>query len=186
MPSWYAVWTRARHEQRVCEQLAARQVNAFLPTQLRISQWKDRRKCIAWPLFPGYCFVRIEAEDVHLVTRCQGVASVLSIGGRLAPIPDEEIDALARLMRTELRFDTCIPHKPGTRVRVVRGPLAGVYGTLLREPHDAQLLLAVELLNNAARLSISMADVEPAPLQPVPVLARTSFVRGGGVLCPAR
>ena len=186
MPSWFAVWTRARHEQRVCEQLDAKHVTAFLPTRLRISQWKDRRKRIAWPLFPGYCFARFEPEDVHLVTRCQGVASVLSNAGRLAPIPDEEIDALARLMRSELHFDTCIPRTPGTRVRVVRGPLAGICGTLLREPHDTQLLLAVELLNNAARLSISVADVEPVTALPVPVLVPAPLGRGGGVPCLAR
>lgn len=187
MSSWFAVWTHARHEHRVCEQLDAKQVTSFLPTQLRVSHWKDRRKQIAWPLFPGYCFARFDPADVHLVARCHGVASVLSIGGRLAPIPDEEIDALARLMRSDLRFDTCIPRQPGTRVRVIRGPLAGIHGTLLREPQDTQLLLSVELLNNAARLSISAWDVEPAPLPAAHTRVHVPAVRAeGGVPCMAR
>ena len=39
------------------EQLERKQVGTFLPTITRWSHWKDRRKKIAWPLFPGYCFV---------------------------------------------------------------------------------------------------------------------------------
>jgi len=32
---WFAVWTRSRHEQVVRDQLAQRQIEAFLPTVTR-------------------------------------------------------------------------------------------------------------------------------------------------------
>ena len=31
-PTWYAIWTRSRHEQVVREQLERKQIEAFLPT----------------------------------------------------------------------------------------------------------------------------------------------------------
>ena len=165
MSAWYAVWTRSRHESRVCQHLDARGVTTFLPTCARLSRWSDRQKRISWPLFPGYCFARGEREDLHHVSRCPGVASVLSTAGAPAPVADEEIDALMRLVRTDLAYEPCIPRTPGLRVRVVRGPLAGVQGQLIRGQRDSQLLLAVDLLNSAARLTISEWDVEPAPLE---------------------
>ncbi|HEV8316926.1 MAG TPA: transcription termination/antitermination NusG family protein, partial [Vicinamibacterales bacterium] len=55
---WFALWTRSRHEQVVREQLEQKGVEAFLPTVTRWSRWKDRKKKIDWPLFPGYCFAR--------------------------------------------------------------------------------------------------------------------------------
>jgi transcription termination/antitermination protein NusG len=55
---WFAIWTRSRHEQMVREQLERKQLEAFLPTITRWSRWKDRKKKIDWPLFPGYCFAR--------------------------------------------------------------------------------------------------------------------------------
>jgi transcriptional antiterminator NusG len=61
--SWYAVWTRSRAEKAVHDQLAAKGVEAFLPTVPRWSRWKDRRKKVDWPLFPGYCFARFDARD---------------------------------------------------------------------------------------------------------------------------
>jgi hypothetical protein len=61
-PRWFAVWTRSRHERAVFEQLTERGIEAFLPTTPRWSRWKDRKKKIEWPLFPGYCFARFEPE----------------------------------------------------------------------------------------------------------------------------
>ena len=52
------LWTRSRHEQVVREQLEQKHIEAFLPTVTRWSRWKDRKKKIDWPLFPGYCFAR--------------------------------------------------------------------------------------------------------------------------------
>jgi hypothetical protein len=51
--AWYAIWTRSRHEQMVREQLERKGYQAFLPTVARWSRWKDRKKKIDWPLFPG-------------------------------------------------------------------------------------------------------------------------------------
>jgi len=164
MSAWYAVWTRSRHESSVCQHLAAKNVTAFLPTCSRISRWSDRSKRISWPLFPGYCFARVEQDALHHVYRCPGVAAVLNTAGVPEPVSDEEIEALMKLVGTDLFYEPCIARVPGVRVRVVRGPLAGVHGQLIRGQRDAQLLLAVDLLNSAARLTISEWDVELAPL----------------------
>jgi hypothetical protein len=56
---WYAVYTRSHQERRVKTQLDGKEVENFLPTFEKISQWKDRKKPIQLPLFPGYLFVKI-------------------------------------------------------------------------------------------------------------------------------
>ena len=61
--SWFALWTRSRHEQVVREQLDQKHIEAFLPTVTRWSRWKDRKKKIDWPLFPGYCFARFDPRE---------------------------------------------------------------------------------------------------------------------------
>src|ERR1041385_3112848 len=89
---WFALWTRSRHEQVVREQLEQKQVEAFLPTVTRWSRWKDRKKKIDWPLFPGYCFARFNARERLPILKCTGVVSIISIKGEPAPIPEHEID----------------------------------------------------------------------------------------------
>ena len=80
-PAWFAVWTRSRHEAMVMSQLREKHIDAFLPTITRWSRWKDRKKQIDWPLFPGYCFVRIAREDALAVRKCAGVVQIVSNQG---------------------------------------------------------------------------------------------------------
>ena len=75
--SWFAVWTRSRHEQVVRDQIERKNFDAFLPTITRWSRWKDRKKKIDWPLFPGYCFARFNEEESLAILKCTGVVSIV-------------------------------------------------------------------------------------------------------------
>ena len=77
-PSWYAIWTRSRHEQVVRQQLETKGIEVFLPTVMRWSRWKDRKKQVAWPLFPGYCFAKFSAADRVPVLSCVGAVGIVS------------------------------------------------------------------------------------------------------------
>jgi transcriptional antiterminator NusG len=158
---WHAIWTRSRHEPLVCSELAARGIDTFLPTFTQVSRWSDRKKLIAWPLFPGYCFARFKPAHLPRVVRCTGVVAVLSNGGRPVPIPSFEIEALQRMVGSGLPYDPCSQLVLGSRVRVVSGPLAGVVGRLDRKGPQDLLILAIELLNSGARVQVSAWDIEP-------------------------
>ena len=69
-------------------QLRERGIEAFLPTITRWSRWKDRKKQIDWPLFPGYCFARFSPAAALTVLKCPGVVSIVSFNGEPAPVPD--------------------------------------------------------------------------------------------------
>jgi transcription antitermination factor NusG len=154
------VWTRSRHERAVFEQLTERGVEGFLPTVTRWSRWKDRRKQIAWPLFPGYCFVRIDPANRLAVLKCAGVVSLVGFNGEPVPVPDEEIEAVRTLVESTLPYDPCPLLKAGMRVEVVHGPLKGVVGRLERKGGHARLVLAVDLIGRAVSVQVDAADVE--------------------------
>ena len=121
--SWFALWTRSRHEQVVREQLEQKHIEAFLPTVTRWSRWKDRKKKIDWPLFPGYCFARFNLRERLPVLKCTGVVNIISFEGEPAPIPEREIDGIRRLVESDLAFDPCPMIREGMMVEVVHGPL---------------------------------------------------------------
>jgi transcription antitermination factor NusG len=159
MPRWYVLRTRSRHEKLVHSQLGDRRIEAFLPLYERWSRWKDRRKKIAFPLFPGYCFARFPLTERLRVLNCVGVVQLVGLSGHPEPVPDAEIAALERLATTTLQYD---PHpflEEGMEVEVVRGPLAGVRGRLLRKDRVTRLVLAVTLIRQAAVVEIHPADV---------------------------
>ena len=159
MDPWFAVWTRSRHEKAVYDQLARKAIETFLPTVPRWSRWKDRKKKIDWPLFPGYLFVRTDPGQTLPIRMCTGVVSIISFDGKPAPIPDFEIDGIRRLIESELRFDPCPFIREGDRVEVVHGPLKGVVGRLVRKGPHARLVLSVDLIAQAVSVTVDAADV---------------------------
>ncbi len=157
---WFALWTRSRHEQVVREQLERKQVETFLPTITRWSRWKDRRKKIAWPLFPGYCFARFDAGQRLGVLRCTGVVNIVSFDGEPAPIASAELENIRRLVDTDLQYDPCPLIHEGMLVEVVHGALTGVVGRLVRKGAHARLVLSVDLIGQAVSVEVDAADVK--------------------------
>ena len=158
--SWYAVWTRSRHEQVVRQEIEGKRIEAFLPTITRWSRWKDRKKKVDWPLFPGYCFARFDPADRLAILKCSGVVNIVSLDGELSSIPDGEIDAIRRLVETELQYDPCPLIREGMMVEVVYGPLRGVVGRLVRKGAHARLILSVDLIGQAVSVEVDAADVK--------------------------
>jgi len=159
-PAWYAVWTRSRHEQVEREQLEQKGLEAFLPTIKRWSRWKDRKKQVDWPLFPGYCFARFNGQERLPVLKCAGVVNIVSFDGDIAPIPEQEIESIRRLVESDLQFDPCPLIREGMMVEVTHGPLKGVFGRLIRKGTHARLILAVDLIGQAVSVEVDASDVK--------------------------
>jgi transcription antitermination factor NusG len=159
---WFAIWTRSRHEQVVREQLEQKRIDAFLPTITRWSRWKDRKKKIDWPLFPGYCFARFDPDNALPVLKCSGVVNIVGFEGKPAPIPEIELESIRVLVGSDLQYDPCPLIHEGMMVEVVHGPLRGVVGRLMRkEPSRARLMLSVDLIGQAVSVEVDAADVKP-------------------------
>jgi transcription antitermination factor NusG len=159
---WFAIWTRSRHEQAVREQLERKHIEAFLPTVTRWSRWKDRKKQIEWPLFPGYCFARFDPKNPLPVLKCSGVVNIVSFEGKPAAIPPIELESIRLLVSSELQYDPCPMVREGMLVEVVHGPLRGVVGRLQRkDARRARLVLAVDLIGQAVSVEVDAADVKP-------------------------
>ena len=143
------------------QQLERKRLDAFLPTITRWSRWKDRKKKVDWPLFPGYCFARFDPRERLAVLKCSGVVSIVSFDGEPAPIPDTEIESIRTLVETDLQYDPCPLIREGMMVEVVHGPLRGVVGRLMHKGSHARLVLSVDLIGQAVSVEVDAADVKP-------------------------
>ena len=162
-PQWFAIWTRSRHEKLVRDQLEKKSdVDVFLPTIGKWSRWKDRKKKIDWPLFPGYVFARFVADERVGILKVDGVVQIISNNGMLSAIPDEEIDSIRTLVESELAYDPVPLIKEGDMVKVTSGPLKGVIGRLVtKKGAQARLVLSVDLIGQAVSVEVDAADVKP-------------------------
>lgn len=139
-------------------------IKTFLPVVERPRRWKDRRKPVAFPLFPGYLFVYIdESPQSRLaVLKTNGIVRLLGmVPGRPKPVPEEQILSLKRLVENKVSLDPYPYLKEGQRVRIRRGLLAGVEGILIKRPGKHILVLSVDVLQKGVSLKIDASEVEP-------------------------
>ncbi len=158
---WWAVYTRHQHEKVVAETLTAKGFETFLPLYESTRRWKDRRMVLSLPLFPCYVFVRGGFERKLQVVTTPGIHMILYRGETVAVIPDQEIEAIQRVVEGPCAVE---PHpflKCGTRVRVIRGSLEGVEGILTRKKNLFRLVISVDMLAQSVAVEVNAGDVEP-------------------------
>lgn len=157
---WYALYTNARHEKVVAKQLTDRRIETFLPLYRSWHRWKDRRKQVELALFPSYVFVRIEEQQKLPVLKVPGAVQVVSFNGKMAALPEREIEALRNALENEIYAEPCPYLKVGRKVRVVRGPMEGAEGVLSRKKDKCRVVISVDVLMRSVAVEVDATDLE--------------------------
>jgi transcription antitermination factor NusG len=159
---WFAVWTRSRQEKTSAAMLEAVGVPHFLPLKSEVRQWSDRKQTIAVPLFTGYLFVRINpAKDSRLeVLKTPGIAGFVGNQTGPLPVPDQQIEDIRTVLEKRVECVVLPMLHEGDPVRVVRGPLTGVEGRLVRGNSSTRLAIFIEMIHKTLVVSVSRNDVE--------------------------
>jgi transcription antitermination factor NusG len=158
---WCALHTRHQHEGTVARILTSKGVEVFLPTYHTVHRWKDRKKQLQLPLFPGYLFFAYESERRIQVLSTPGVHTILMTGvNSPAEIPQEEILAIRRAVESPLRVEPHPYWKGGDVVRIKSGPLEGLEGVVSRSKDAFRVVLSVEMLGKSAAVEIDAGSVE--------------------------
>jgi transcription antitermination factor NusG len=159
---WYVASTAAHHEKWVARQLCGSHIPHFLPLYRSLRRWKDRRKELELPLFPGYLFVRIPLTDRMRVLKTPGVVQIVGFQGKPQAVPENEVETLRQSM---LHGTSLQPHpylRVGKRVRVQTGPMAGTEGILVRHKDSLRVVLSVEMITRSFAVEVDTADISPA------------------------
>lgn len=154
---------RSRHEFIVNERLAKSGVEVFLPAVERLSRWKDRKKLVLFPLFPGYLFVRTgkDHSEMLAVLKTPGVVRFLGLlPSEPETVPEEQILSLKKVVESRETVDPYPYLKEGSRVRIRKGPLRGVEGLLVEKAGQHMLVLSVDILRQGLSLKIDASDVD--------------------------
>src|SRR5207244_2776164 len=105
-------------------------------------------------LFPGYVFCRFSYQQRMSVLNTPGVTSIVGFAKIPAPIPEDEIDALKRIITSRFPVLPWPYIRVGQKVRIEEGFLHGVVGTLLREKDVCRVVVCVELLQRSVAVEI--------------------------------
>jgi transcription antitermination factor NusG len=156
---WYAVYTLPRHEKTVAQQIASREIESYLPLYYVIHTHRGRRSKTEQPLFPGYLFTKIARFERLNVLTAPGVVRLVSVAGQPAPIPDEEIVALRKLLSTH-KAEPIAYMGRGKRVRFTDGPFEGLEGTITRTKSGARVIVSVDLIMRSMSVEVDSGQLE--------------------------
>jgi transcription termination/antitermination protein NusG len=161
---WFAVYVQVNHEREVAKRLEQKYIDSFLPLIERWSKRKDRRKKVSVPLFPGYVFVRTMLDNYTHVHILKTPGALTLIGNSEGPlsIPHFQIESLQTMLKSPEPINLNPYLREGDWVHVVRGPLSGCVGILLRHnPKKGRLVVSVDIICRSVSVELDVEDVEP-------------------------
>jgi len=157
---WFAVRVRSNFEATTSAAFRNRGLESFNPTYGSTRQWSDRVRELELPLFPGYVFCRFTPSKSLLVRSSPGVVHIVSAGHNPIPVDDHEVESVRSICRSGLLVRPAEPVAIGQRVVVVKGPLQGVEGTVVRLKEGQRLIAAISLLQRAVSVELDNAWIE--------------------------
>jgi transcription antitermination factor NusG len=128
---WYAVYTRAKWEKAVANQLNKINIENYCPLNRVQRQWSDRKKLVDVPLFTSYVFVCITSKQMNTVRALLGVVNFVYWLGKPAIIPGAEIQAIKQflLVHHDVKIEADLNVKD--RIKILTGPFIEKEGQVL-------------------------------------------------------
>jgi transcriptional antiterminator RfaH len=158
IPSWYAIHTHPKQENRAEENLKAWGVETFFPRirDCRFNEFTSEPSYFVRPLFPGYLFARFALNSsLHKVRFTRGVHSVVRIGNDPASIDDRVIEIIAAQIDATGFVKIGAGLEPGAKVLIQAGPFKGLTGIFEREASAAdRIKILLDCVSFQARVEV--------------------------------
>jgi transcription antitermination factor NusG len=144
---WYPVYTHPRAEKKAYEALLNKGIEAYLPLHRQLKQWSDRKKWVEEPFIKSYLFVHIKEIQQTEVLMTKGIARFIYFSGKVASMPDRQIQELKLLMASPFELEVTEEDlQPGEKIIIKAGPLKGLNGEIISYRSQKQLALRLEHL----------------------------------------
>jgi transcription antitermination factor NusG len=155
---WFVAHTRPRREKKLKEHCERVGLLVTLPLYRTVHKYRGKTATFEKPLFPGYVFLQLLAEQRHSVFRCDHVANLLAV-------PDQrEFDRQLGEILTALNTDCEVYLAPqigaGSRVKVKSGPLRGMEGWVETRYGMTTILLRLDFIGQAAAVKVSADQLD--------------------------
>ena len=161
---WLVAIVRICHEKKTSERLTKMGIENFLPIQQEVHQWSDRRKIVDRVLLPMMIFVHVDLQEQKEVLTLSSISRYMVLRGESTPavIPDQQ------MLRFKFMLDysdetismSTSPLALGEKVRVIKGPLAGLEGELVNVNGKSKVAVRLTMLGCAC-VDIPVGCVEP-------------------------
>ena len=153
--SWYAFYTKSRHEKSVNRALINKGYEAYLPLLKERRKWKDRKKWVSFPLFKSYIFIKIEAKDSIFVLKTPGIVKMVKFGNNPSPVLEKTINSLRLMIDGGFNPQPTDYFVKGDSVIIKEGPLKGLEGEIATIQNQERFIIQVDAIQHSFSIEIS-------------------------------
>jgi transcription antitermination factor NusG len=158
---WLAFYTKPRHEFKAETEIAARDIEVFLPKITVLKQWSDRKKKVTEPLFKSYIFAKCNEKERMEVLQLKSIVTNIHFEGKPAHVPDWEIEGIKKMLDSNLDVKVTDELREGALVKITDGPLAGIKGIVRDTKHGKkEIAITIEMLNRTVIATVPVANIE--------------------------
>lgn len=173
---WYVVNTYSGHESKVKEKLEIKAESmdmkdyicrVIIPEETIVEEKNGVKKEKTKKLFPGYILVEMVMTDEawYIVRNTPGVTGFIGSSGKGAkptPLQPYEVDNVLRSMgMSRLEMDNDL--EVGTKVKIVEGPFAGMFGTIeTLDTENQTLTIVIDLFGQETSVEAELSQIEKA------------------------
>ncbi len=156
---WWAVYTRPRQEKVLARIFWENGSHFYLPLVPRKGVYQRRTVVSHLPLFEGYVFLFGSEEQRVAALATNRVYHIVGVNEPLQFVRD--LRQIRRLIASNAPLTVESRLTSGDRVRVKKGPLAQLEGTVLVRRGKTRLLVQVNFLQQGASVEIDDYLLEP-------------------------
>jgi transcriptional antiterminator RfaH len=133
--------------------MAAERFEHYLPLVASIRRYGKETKRFTKPLFPGYVFARVSAEEKNRIYQQELLA-------RAIPVDDEarflgQLEDVRRMVGSGVEFTVIPLLTRGRRVRVIGGPLHGLEGLVDDTSNPLGVVISVDVLRQGLLMKVA-------------------------------
>lgn len=166
---WYALQVRPNQEDLVNTLLTYKGYETYVPKYRGESRKGAQKRRVERRLFPGYVFCRFATDSSGQtatgagVVTTTGVLRIVGAGQAATPIPDTEIEAIQRILGSNLTSEPWMYLHIGQEVKINEGPLRGITGLLASMDRVDRLVVSINVLQRSLAVSIDRDWISPIP-----------------------
>lgn len=155
---------RMNTERQVAKRLNSLGFETFVPAQTETHKWSDRRKKVERLILPLYVFVKTEADKTQeLKDTYSFIYGWMKAPGETKPaaVPDDQIQRFKYMIgQCDILVSMeAMTVKLGSNVRVLRGSLQGLTGTICICEDGPKVGIRIDCIGYAC-LQIAKSDLE--------------------------
>ena len=156
---WRVAHTKSRREKALAHYLARAGIGYYLPMFIRQQSSNKRVRSSLIPVFNGYLFFQADDSERYKALQSNHIAQIIDAGDEKRLI--SELSQIEKALSGSTKVYPYDFISKGQWVRVIKGPLKGVEGRIVRKEGNYRLVLSVESIMQSISVSIEADQVEP-------------------------